>query len=81
MTITLPEDIPVLRKMTESELKQEFALSLYVARRVTIVQAAHIASLNLFDFQALLRERQISQHYDEGDFEKDLMVIRELAAE
>jgi predicted HTH domain antitoxin len=81
MIVTLPEDIPVLQKMTESELKQELALSLYVARRVTIVQAAHIAALNLFDFQGLLRERQISQHYDENDFEKDLGVLRELDAE
>jgi len=81
MTVTLPEDIPVLQKMTEAEVKQELALSLYAARRVTIVQASHIAGLNLFDFQALLRDRQISQHYDESDFEKDLMVLRELNAE
>ena len=78
MTVTLPEGIPALQKMTEAELQQELALSLYGSRRITIVQAADVAMLNLFEFQALLRDRQIPQHYDEGDFEKDLRVLREL---
>jgi predicted HTH domain antitoxin len=73
MTLTLPEI-----KMTESELKQELALSLYAARKVTIVQAADIVGVGLFDFQALLRHRQIPQHYDERELEKDLVVLREL---
>jgi predicted HTH domain antitoxin len=81
MTVTLPEGIPALQKMTESEVRQELALSLYGARRVTIVQAAAIAMLNLFDFQGLLRDRQIPQHYDESDFEKDLQILRELDPE
>jgi predicted HTH domain antitoxin len=42
------------------------------------VQAADIAGANLFDFQALLRDRHIPQHYDEHDLEKDLLVLREL---
>jgi predicted HTH domain antitoxin len=78
MTVTLPENIPALQKMTEAELKQEFALSLYAARRVTLIQAADLAAMNLFDFQALLRDRHIPQHYDEGDLQKDLMALREL---
>lgn len=76
MTLTLPENIPSLQKMTERELKQELALSLYAARKVTLVQATDIAALNLFDFQTLLRDRRIPQHYDERDFEKDLLVLR-----
>jgi predicted HTH domain antitoxin len=78
MTLTLPNGIPSLEKMTERELKQELALALYAARRVTLVQAADISGANLFDFQALLRDRRISQHYDESDLEKDLLVLREL---
>ena len=64
--------------MTEHELKLELALSLYAARKLTLVQAADLAVLNLFDFQALLRDRQIPQHYNESDLEKDLLVLREL---
>lgn len=64
--------------MTERELKQELALSLYAVKKITLVQAADLAVLNLFDFQALLRDRQIPQHYGESDLEKDLLVLREL---
>jgi len=74
MTLTLPEDL----KITERELKQELALSLYAARKVTLVQAADVAGVGLFDFQTMLRDRQIPQHYDERDLENDLLVLREL---
>jgi predicted HTH domain antitoxin len=74
MTLTLPEDL----KMTERELKQELAMSLYATRKVTLVQATDVAGVGLFEFQAMLRDRQIPQHYDERDLEKDLLVLREL---
>jgi predicted HTH domain antitoxin len=78
MTVTLPENIPALQKMSEAELKQELALALYAGRRITLIQAADLAMMSFFDFQALLGERHIPQHYDENDLEKDLMVLREL---
>jgi predicted HTH domain antitoxin len=74
MTLTLPENI----QMTERELKQELALSLYAARKVTLVQAADVAAVGIFDFQAMLRDRQIPQHYTEQDLDRDLLVLREL---
>ena len=64
--------------MTERELRQELALSLYAARKVTIVQAADIAGVGFFDFQGLLRERKIPQHYDIQDLEDDMRTLREL---
>ena len=64
--------------MTERELKQELALSLYAAKKITLIQATDLAVLNLFDFQALLRDRQIPQHYGASDLESDLLVLREL---
>ena len=78
MTLNLPENIPPLQKMTERELKQELALSLYAARKLTLVQATDLAALNLFDFQALLRDRHIPQHYGESDLKNDLLTLREL---
>ena len=74
MTLTLPEDL----RLTERELKQELALSLYAARKVTLVQASDIAGVGLFEFQAWLRDRHIPQHYNEQDLEKDLLVLREM---
>jgi predicted HTH domain antitoxin len=73
MTLTLPET-----KFSEGELKQELALSLYAARKVTLIQAADIAGVGFFEFQGLLKERQIPQNYDVAEFEKDLQTLREL---
>jgi predicted HTH domain antitoxin len=78
MVVTLPDHIPALQKMTESELRAELALSLYSARKVTLVQAADIAQKSFFDFQSLLRDRQIPQHYGEPDLDQDLATLREL---
>ncbi|HXI70622.1 MAG TPA: UPF0175 family protein [Verrucomicrobiae bacterium] len=67
MTLTLPET-----KFSESELKQELALSLYAARKVTLIQAVDIAGVGFFEFQGLLKERQIPQHYGLKDLEDDM---------
>ena len=73
MTLTLPE-----MKMSESEVKAELALSLYVARKVTLIQAADIAGVGFFEFQGLLKDRQIPQHYGVKDLEDDMRTMREL---
>jgi predicted HTH domain antitoxin len=73
MTLTLPET-----KFSESELKQELALSLYAARKVTLIQAADIAGVGFFEFQGLLKDRQIPQHYGVQDLEDDMRTLREL---
>lgn len=54
MTLTLP-DI----KMTEREVKQELALSLYAIRKVNLTQAAEIAAVGRVEFQGMLSGRQI----------------------
>jgi predicted HTH domain antitoxin len=78
MTLTLPDNIPSLKGLTESDMRLELALSLYASRKVTLVQAADVAALDLFDFQARLRDRRIPQHYETRDLEQDLLVLREL---
>ena len=74
MTLTLPEGI----KLTERELKQELALSLYTSRKVTLIQAADIAGVGFFEFQGFLRDRNISQHYGVQDLEEDMQTLRDL---
>jgi len=78
MVVTLPDHIPALQRMTEGELRAELALSLYSARKITLVQAADIAQMNFFDFQALLRDRRVPQHYGEPELDQDLATLREL---
>jgi predicted HTH domain antitoxin len=73
MTLTLPEI-----KMTERELKEELAVSLYAARKVTLIQAADIAGVGFFEFQGCLRDRKIPQHYGVQDLEDDMQTLREL---
>ena len=78
MVLTLPDHIPALQRMSEQEVKLELALSLYAARKLTVVQAADLAQMSLFDFQALLRDRRVPQHYNEADLEQDMIALREL---
>lgn len=78
MTITLPEHFQSLQGLSEQQVFEDLAVSFYAARRVTLVQAADLARRNLFDFQALLRDRRIPQHYDDADLNQDLAVLREL---
>jgi predicted HTH domain antitoxin len=73
MTLTLPET-----KFSEGELKQELALSLYVARKVTLIQAADIAGVGFFEFQGLLKDRKIPQNYGIEDLEQDMRSLQEL---
>ena len=78
MVVTLPDHIPPLCQMSQLELKRELALSLYAARKLTLVQAADLAQQILFDFQAALRDRRIPLHYDAADLDQDLLALREL---
>lgn len=78
MVVTLPDHIAPLQRMSEADIKRELALSLYAARKLTLVQAADLGQLSLFEFQVLLRDRRIPQHYDEADLDQDLVALREL---
>ena len=78
MVVTLPDHIPALERMSEQELARELAVALYAGRKLTLVQAVDVAGTSLFEFQALLRDRRIPQHYDEADLELDLIALREL---
>ena len=59
---------------------QELALKAYAAKEITLIQGADLAGLNFFDFQALLRDNKIPQHYSIEDFEEDLATIRHMEA-
>ena len=78
MTVTLPDDLAALRGLGEVEVRRDLAVGLYATRKVTLIQAADLAGLGLFDFQKLLRDHGIPQHYDQADLEQDLAALREL---
>jgi predicted HTH domain antitoxin len=78
MVVTLPDDLAALKGMDERDVMRELAFALYAGRKLTLVQAAGLAGQGLFEFQMILRDRRIPQHYDEADLDQDLLSLREL---
>jgi predicted HTH domain antitoxin len=72
VTITLPDHLPGVRNMSESEIMAELAVSLYAGKKLTLVQGADLAGVDLFAFQRALQAHGIPQHYDEAALEDDL---------
>lgn len=72
-------DDPVLSRLALSapELLVDLALGLYVDRRLTLGQAAHMAGMSQKEFQRFLGDRRVPVHYDSDDLDHDLMVLRE----
>ncbi len=64
--------------MGESEVRQELALALYASNKVTIIQAVDLCGLGFFEFQKLLRDRKIPQHYGISELEEDLKTLNKL---
>ena len=57
---------------------RRLALGLFIDKRLTLGQAAHIASLSQTQFLKELGERKIPIHYDIENFKKDLETIENL---
>jgi predicted HTH domain antitoxin len=58
--------------------KQELALTLYARHKLTLIQAADLAETGFFEFQQLLRERSIPQHYTLEDLATDKLTLEAL---
>lgn len=65
--------------MTEAEFKQEIALLLFDARKLSLGNACKLAQIDKVEFQKLLKQRQIPLYeYDVEDLELDLKNLRAL---
>lgn len=78
MTITLPDEPLAGKDLGEAEIKLELALSLYALRKLSLIQAADLAGLDFFEFQRLMKDRGIPQHYSQEDFAADQATIAAL---
>ena len=70
-----------LRKILEIGLKQikiEYVLDLYKRGKITLMMAAEIAELSLWEILDIVKERRIPMNYTLEDIEKDLEVIKKL---
>jgi predicted HTH domain antitoxin len=78
MPVTIPDEILVAAHISEPELKQELALTLFQRERLTLAQASRLADLSQLAFQRLLAERQIPIHYGVEEFDEDLRTLRKM---
>ena len=54
------------------EIRLEYALDLYQKGRITLMKAAEIASMSLWEILEIVREKRIPMHYALKDVEKDI---------
>ena len=74
VTITIPDSIANSAHLTEEEIKQEIAITLYQKKRLTFAQARRIADLSRIEFQRLLGSHCVAV-YDVSDFEEDMRTL------
>lgn len=78
MTLTIPDSLLDITRMSEQEILQELAITLFVQEKLTLAQASQLAQLNRYRFQHLLASRNISIHYDIAEFEEDIETLKRL---
>ena len=78
MPVTIPDEVLTAAHLTEPELRQELALTLFQRERLTLAQASRLAGIGQLAFQALLAEREIPIHYGIEEFRGDLRTLREM---
>lgn len=79
MKLHLPDEIIRPLNLSEEELLQELAISLYAAKRLSFGQARKLAGINWFRFRQILDERGVPAHYGPEDFEQDLETLSQLS--
>jgi predicted HTH domain antitoxin len=79
MSVVIPDEILQASQLTPNEFRQEIALLLFQAGRLTLGYASQLADLPLPEFRQLLKQRDIPLYtYDVEDFELDLENLRSL---
>jgi predicted HTH domain antitoxin len=76
MPVTISDEVLTAAHISELELKQEVALTLFQQERLTLAQASRVAEMSQLAFQALLAERQIPMHYGLDELHEDLRTLR-----
>ena len=76
MPVTITDEVLTAAHISEPELKQELALTLFQQERLTLAQASRVAEMSQLAFQALLADRQIPVHYGVEEFREDLRTLR-----
>ena len=75
MPFTISDEVLTAAHISEPELRQELALTLFQQERLTLAQASRLAEISQLAFQSLLAERQIPIHYGVQEFREDLRTL------
>jgi predicted HTH domain antitoxin len=75
MPVTITDDVLTAAHLTEPQLKQELAITLFQQERLTLAQASRLAEMNQLAFQALLADRRIPVHYGIEEFREDMRAV------
>ncbi len=78
MPLTISDEILAAAHITELELKQELALTLFQQERLTLGRASSLAGMSQLEFQQLLADRRIPIHYGVEEFKQDLETLRQM---
>ena len=76
MPVTISDEVLTAAHISEPELKQELAVTLFQQERLTLAQASRLAEMTQLAFQALLADRQIPIHYGVEEFREDVRTLR-----
>ena len=64
--------------ITPEQARLDFAIGLYIDRKITLGQGARIASLTQGHFLRELGKRKVPVNYDVGEFRKDMQTLKKL---
>ena len=78
MILTIPDDILGQIPISSTELQIEIAVYLYEKKRLSIGKARKLAGLNLIQFQKELLKRNVYQHLDANEIDKELKNLTQL---
>lgn len=78
LSIEIPYEIAHAAKMTPDELRRELAIHLFSVGKLSFGKAREMAGMTVYAFQQLLGSREISPHYDIGEYEEDLATLSKL---
>ena len=78
MSVAISDEVLTAAHISEPQLKQELAVTLFQQDGLTLAQASRLAEMTYLAFQALLADRQIPIHYGVEEFREDLRALQQL---
>ena len=80
VTLKIPGDVVETLRFPpdemEKELRKELALALYQRGVLSSAKACALVGATRWEFEEVLRQRQIRRHYTERDLEEDIEYAR-----